>query len=196
MCISSLFPHSHNFQRPLPSSTNTVSNLWTSKETFQSTKLDHISTMASTYSQDETVAAITDYYKFFTKLPYVDPSALHLAPSGGWPSINGTELRKRGKTAEAIELLRHLPYLQHESACDNWTIDAGCVCIQYHKGVCYKDITDDTKRLPDHVIPIAQMADRNGHYLLLDTHTGEKGKPALVQGFAPLSLLTSEELWG
>lgn len=89
-----------------------------------------------------------------------------------------------------------MPYLQHESAGDSWTVDAGCVCIQYHKGVCYKDTTDDTKGLSGHVIPMAHMADRNGHYLLLDTHTGERGKPPLVQGFAALSLLTFEESWG
>lgn len=133
-----------------------------------------IETMAasSTYSRDEIITVVTDFYNFYIRLPYVDTSALVKAPEGGWPNINATELRNRGKTIEAIELLRHLPYLEHTSLRDGWTIDAGSKGIQYHKGACYNDSPESIKSLPRHVIPIADMTDRDGSYLLLDTETG------------------------
>lgn len=127
----------------------------------------------SAYSRDETIAAITDFYAFYIKLPYVDHTALVFPPAGGWPKINATELHKRGKSNEAIELLCHLPYLEHSSIRGGWTIDSGSACIQYHNGVCYNDQPDAVKAFPGHVIPIADMVDRNGSYLLLDTETGK-----------------------
>ena len=69
---------------------------------------------STTYSRDATVAAITDFYKFYIRLPYLDSNALVLAPEdGGWPNIDATELRNRGKSDEVIELLRHLSYIEH-----------------------------------------------------------------------------------
>ncbi|KAH0399183.1 hypothetical protein KCU89_g6472, partial [Aureobasidium melanogenum] len=51
---------------------------------------------STTYSRDATVAAITDFYKFYIRLPYLDSNALVLAPEdGGWPNIDATELRNR-----------------------------------------------------------------------------------------------------
>lgn len=149
------------FQRDL-TITNTVNDYYNS-------------VMASIlYSRDETVAAITDFYKFYLRLPYVSPDALVLAPEGsGWPDINTTELRSRGRSDEAIELLRHLPYLEHPSLRGGWSIDSSSNCIQYHKGVCYNNSVDAIKVLPGHVIPIADPVDREGYYLLLDTQTGK-----------------------
>ncbi|KAG9567447.1 hypothetical protein KCU71_g3796, partial [Aureobasidium melanogenum] len=129
---------------------------------------------STTYSRDETVAAITEFYKFYIRLPYIDPNALVLAPEdGGWPNIDATELRNRGKSDEVIELLRHLPYIEHPSFRGGWTIDSGSDCIQYHKGACYNDSPDLIKSLPGHVIPIADPTDRDGYYLLLDTQSGK-----------------------
>lgn len=129
---------------------------------------------SSTYSRDETIAAITGYYQQFVKMPYLEPSALRLAPEGGWTSINVNELKKRGRTDEAINLLRHLPYLENSGASYGPPIDVGCICIQYHKGSCYDKIIDEVLGLPRHVIPIGGMKDREGHFLLLDTHTGQQ----------------------
>lgn len=129
---------------------------------------------SASYSRDETVAAITDFYKFYTRLPYIDPDALVLAPAdGGWPDINATELRNRGRSDETIEILRHLPYFEHPSLRGGWTIDSSSNCVQYHKGVCYNNSADSIKALPGHVIPIADPTDREGCYLLLDTQTGK-----------------------
>ncbi|KAG9529039.1 hypothetical protein KCU93_g3853, partial [Aureobasidium melanogenum] len=129
---------------------------------------------STTYSRDATVAAITDFYKFYIRLPYLDSNALVLAPEdGGWPNIDATELRNRGKSDEVIELLRHLSYIEHHDFRGGWTIDSGSDCIQYHKGACYNNNPDLIKSLPGHVIPIADPTDRNGCYLLLDTQTGK-----------------------
>lgn len=126
------------------------------------------------HSRDETVAAITDFCKFYIRLPYLNPDALVLAPKdSGWPNIDATELKARGKTDDAIELLRHLPYIEHPSFRGGWTIDLGSECIQYHRGACYNDSPDLIKSLPGHVIPVANPTDRDGYYLLLDTQTGK-----------------------
>ncbi|CAD0107401.1 unnamed protein product, partial [Aureobasidium uvarum] len=124
------------------------------------------------YSRPETIAAITDFYTFYIKLPYLDPGALVFAPTSGWTTIDTTELKARGKTDEVIDLLRHLPYLSHPSTRGGWTIDQGCSHIQYHKGVCYNNTSSAIKHLPSHVIPIAEATDREGMYLILDTFTG------------------------
>ena len=128
---------------------------------------------SSTYCRHETIAAITDFYTFYMRLPYVDPRALVFPPASGWPEINATELHNRGKSNEVIELLQHLPYLENPSIHGGWTIDSESTCIQYHKGVCYNDSPDAIKNLPGYVIPIADMVDRNGSFLLLDTETGK-----------------------
>jgi hypothetical protein len=128
---------------------------------------------SSTSSHDEIIAAITDFYKFYIRLPYLDSNALVFAPENtGWPSVNATELRNRGRSDEAIELLRHLPYLDNPSIRGGWTIDDGSDCIQYHKGACYNNNPDLIKSLPAHIIPIANPTDREGRYLLLDVQTG------------------------
>lgn len=129
-------------------------------------------TSTSIYSRKGTIAAITDFYTFYIRLPYVNPTALVFPPASGWPNINATELQNRGKSNEVIELLRRLPYLEHPSIRGGWTIDSESECIPYHKGVCYNDTPDAVKNLPGHVIPIANMVDRNGSFLLLDTETG------------------------
>lgn len=128
----------------------------------------------STYSRDETVAVITDYYNKLTRLPYVEPDAVRSAPEGGWTSINIEELRKRGKNDEVIELLRHLPYLETSNMGDRWSIIDGSECMQYHKGD-YDDRweMEPIAALPGHIIQISTMTDRNCSCLLMDTHTGK-----------------------
>ncbi|GAB7348911.1 hypothetical protein MBLNU459_g7601t1 [Dothideomycetes sp. NU459] len=124
------------------------------------------------YSPEVTVAAITNFYRTFIKLPYVEPGALRFPPDGGWTEVDADELKRRGKTDAVIDLLRHLPYLENKVQYDRWTIHDGCVGIDYHKGLCYEDNVDPIRNLPAHVIPVAEMLDRNGNHLLLDTHTG------------------------
>jgi hypothetical protein len=99
---------------------------------------------SSTSSRDEIITAITDFYKFYIRLPYLDSNALVFAPENdGWPNVRG-----------------------------GWTIDDGSDCIQYHKGACYNNNPELIKSLPAHIIPIANPTDREGRYLLLDIQTG------------------------
>jgi hypothetical protein len=129
---------------------------------------------SSTSSRREIIAAITDFYEFYNRLPYLKKDALVFAPENdGWPNIDATELRSRGRSEEAIELLCHLPYLENPSIRDGWTIDDGSECIQYHKGACYNNNPDLIKSLPAHIIPIGDPTDRDGCYLLLDIQTGD-----------------------
>jgi hypothetical protein len=156
-------------------SRDTSSNILTLGETLTRLLLYPRQTMAqsSTSSRDEIIATITDFYKFYIRLPYLDSNALVFAPENdGWPDVNATELRTRGRSEEAIELLRHLPYLENPSIRGGWTIDDGSDCIQYHKGACYNNNPELIKSLPAHIIPIADPTDRDGRYLLLDTQTG------------------------
>lgn len=62
------------------------------------------------YSRDDVVAEINSLYKFLTKL-YIPSEAIIYPPLGGWPEITTHELSFLGKTVEAIDLTRHLPFI-------------------------------------------------------------------------------------
>lgn len=68
-----------------------------------------------TYSHTDTIAAVSDYYKFLTTI-YMDDSQVVYPPIGGWPTIINTDpdiLRCLGKSDEVISLLAHLPYIRN-----------------------------------------------------------------------------------
>jgi hypothetical protein len=72
---------------------------------------------AITYSREEAIAAITDYYKFLTRL-YLHESHVVYPPAGGWPAIlnaDPTVLQLLGKSDEVLALLAHLPYVTDET---------------------------------------------------------------------------------
>lgn len=67
-----------------------------------------------TYSRRRTIAAVTDYYNFLTKLYLKDSQVMH-PPATGWPSIVNASLNTRlslGKSEEVFKLLAHLPYIR------------------------------------------------------------------------------------
>jgi hypothetical protein len=67
-----------------------------------------------TYSREATIAAVSDYYNFLTKL-YLKDSQIIYPPAGGWPSITQADpdtLASLGKSAEVLALLAHLPYVR------------------------------------------------------------------------------------
>ncbi|TPX10620.1 uncharacterized protein E0L32_008506 [Thyridium curvatum] len=69
------------------------------------------------YSFDECVAAVRDYYAFLAKM-YMDESEIVDPPEGGWPSIVNAKpetLEGFGKTPEVLKLLAHLPYVREAS---------------------------------------------------------------------------------
>ncbi|KAB5562952.1 hypothetical protein GE09DRAFT_765441 [Coniochaeta sp. 2T2.1] len=64
-----------------------------------------------TYSRQETVAAVTDFYQFLTKM-YMKESQVVYPPEGGWPSIVNCYRDRLGKSDEAVGLLTHPPYIK------------------------------------------------------------------------------------
>lgn len=64
----------------------------------------------ATYSRDDVISSITSLYR---SLPHIDPSDIQSPPPGGWAQITSASLAAKGlhKTDEAVELLRHLPYI-------------------------------------------------------------------------------------
>lgn len=123
-------------------------------------------------SSRELIAAITDFYKLVTKLPYISPTALVHPSDQGWPDINAEELRKRGKTEEVISLLRHLPYLRRPGSGKSrkgWMIGPDTHAIAYCDGEVYEEELDRIQPTPGHCIWVANAADaEHGTALLLD----------------------------
>ncbi|KAI1150294.1 hypothetical protein F4825DRAFT_468251 [Nemania diffusa] len=70
----------------------------------------------STYNQDRIIQALADLYE---GLPHIDPRDVHRAPAGGWPEVTEQSVAARGlrKTAGAVALLRHLPYIAGPTNC-------------------------------------------------------------------------------
>ena len=66
-----------------------------------------------TYSRDEAIAAIREYYKFLCQM-YLNKSDIADPPAGGWPSITMDNLRDLVKSEEVVSLLRHLPCIRLE----------------------------------------------------------------------------------
>ncbi|KAK8022111.1 hypothetical protein PG993_012878 [Apiospora rasikravindrae] len=67
-----------------------------------------------TYSHDETVAAITSYYKLVSKAHAITRnSALLHPPPGGWPELSRPEVvAGLDLSDEVIRLLCHIPYFE------------------------------------------------------------------------------------
>ncbi|TGJ84511.1 hypothetical protein E0Z10_g4227 [Xylaria hypoxylon] len=70
----------------------------------------------TTYKRDTIIQALADLYE---TLPHIDPSGVHRAPEEGWPEITDQSVAACGlrKTAEAVDLLRHLPYITGPTNC-------------------------------------------------------------------------------
>ncbi|OTA55680.1 hypothetical protein K449DRAFT_452636 [Hypoxylon sp. EC38] len=105
---------------------------------------------APSYSHDEIIAAVHEFYVAIIKLPYIDPDALVLPPAVGWPGVREDELRKRGKTDEVVELLRHLPYLRNPGGREKWMLSPDTCEIAYCDGEMYDDIMDELQPTPSH----------------------------------------------
>ncbi|ORY61422.1 uncharacterized protein BCR38DRAFT_440149 [Pseudomassariella vexata] len=92
----------------------------------------------TTSSQDTVVAALVQLYE---NLPHIEPSHVHRAPSEGWPQITIESVAARGlrKTPEAVELLRHLPYIDGPKRC--WI-------APYAYPVDYRFVVSNAKGIP------------------------------------------------
>ena len=66
--------------------------------------------MDPTYSRDECIAAIEDFYAFLKKMYLNVPARIVHPPASGWPNITPEVMNGTGKDKEVVELLRRLPY--------------------------------------------------------------------------------------
>jgi len=92
------------------------------------------------YSREATVAAVSDYYIFLTKL-YLKDSQVVFPPVVEWPSIANADpdtLANLGKMGEVLALLAHLPYIRRPG---NWNDDAegapGCFFAEWQRDTEY-----------------------------------------------------------
>jgi hypothetical protein len=127
------------------------------------------------YDRDEVVANLLSFYNF---LPHVSPSKIHTAPPGGWPEVTEARLavHKIYKSPEAIDLLRHLPYI---SGKEPWIMITALVCdyrcvtlspnAREKPGWLYNAAE---KQWPAWTVQLTDGTDREGHQYILDTTDG------------------------
>jgi hypothetical protein len=148
---------------------------------FNMPELDEIS-----YSREDCIAAVRDYYGFLVKM-YLKDSAIIEPPKDGWPSITPDSLRGLGKTDEVISLLRHLPYITtpYEQGLAKPNGSPFCYWADwksYAEGVTEGRLTTATLKIcsegpdfgddiPSHVIGLT-YGGRQNPVFLLDTELG------------------------
>jgi hypothetical protein len=136
------------------------------------------------YSRDECIAIVRDYYQFLTSL-YLDEEYIIEPPEGGWPTITTDSLRGLGKTDEVIELLRHLPYIAVPSdetfrahgapkaVFADWQEDAR-ITLDGYPAEDLRSVSEGIRRT-EHVPPSVvglTAGGRENRMLLLDTEHG------------------------
>lgn len=137
------------------------------------------------YSRDETVAAIRDYYQFLVKM-FLDEASVIEPPEGGWPEITADALRGMGKTDTVIELLRRLPYIAFPSDGDSpiqggphaafadWRHNAALAASSGDAGEDFRSVSEGARRtahVPAGVVGLT-CGGRENRMLLLDTDIG------------------------
>lgn len=132
----------------------------------------HPSHAETSYSREEVIAAIQDFYELLIKLPFISSKALVLPPKEGWSGVNAQELRRRGKTEEVIGFLQHLPYLRAPQSSRQWMIGPDTVEIAYCDGELYKEWSEENQPVPGHCIMLTEPDARGGLSLVFDTKTG------------------------
>ncbi|KAF3810392.1 hypothetical protein GCG54_00000438 [Colletotrichum gloeosporioides] len=120
-----------------------------------------------------------DYYDFHVSL-HLPERAVKQPPSTGWPEITLENFRPFGKSDLAIEVLRHLPYVENLEYRDNeYNIDRQSNVIDYsawkpgdeYPGKIMEDYFDE-KPISKHKIAITSGYESCGVTFLLDTLTG------------------------
>lgn len=134
------------------------------------------------YSQEVTVAAVTDFYAFLTKM-YLPESAVVHPPPGGWPTL-ASDLRDLGKSDEVLSLLSHLPYIREDTNDGKipQVTPGGCWIDWRMSGIWVREGGSDIDELrtitegpaimehvPESVIGLTMSED---HVFLLDTELG------------------------
>jgi hypothetical protein len=130
------------------------------------------------YDRDEIVADLASFYSF---LPHVSASTVHRAPLGGWPEITEESLAKHGihKSPEAIDLMRHLPYISGDQP---WIMITAYVC-DYRRAALPSEATilegrprwfsnAANKQWPPWTVMLTAGTDREASVHILDTTDG------------------------
>ena len=128
-------------------------------------------------SRDEIVKIVSDFYHFLATFPYFDASYIKVPPPGGWPEEICDSFRKLGKTAEVVDLLKHLPYLTidrdmevfNETPALNYTHPPLLKRIDTD-GDDYR-INPPWEKIPSYVVSLTNGGNY-GVYLLLNMQTG------------------------
>jgi hypothetical protein len=127
------------------------------------------------YDRDKIVADLVSFYNF---LPHVSTSTVYTAPPGGWPEITEASLAAHNihKSPEAIDLLRHLPYI---SGKEPWIMVTTLVC-DYRCVIVSAEAREKPgwlynaaeKQWPAWTVQLTDGTDREGHQYILDTTDG------------------------
>lgn len=130
--------------------------------------------------RDEIVKIITDFYTFLTTYPFLPATAIKTPPSDGWPREYRNVWKKMGKSAELIDLMAHLPYIDDK----DWEWFPETKPINYLNPLNLRRIDHmwedkryifeppgDHNHLPDHVISLT-VGRLYGKWVLLDVKAG------------------------
>ncbi|KAK1770254.1 hypothetical protein QBC33DRAFT_556675 [Phialemonium atrogriseum] len=134
------------------------------------------------------VAPFREFYDFLQRLK-LPANSVKLPPPSGWPNMTPVACAGLDKTPFAIDVLRHLPYIDELHVKSNETnIDYKCNAVDYSKFTSDNFSTyreeefwalewqgvDEEERISGikHVVMIAEGYESGGIVLLLDTFTG------------------------
>ncbi|PGH01142.1 hypothetical protein AJ79_08013 [Helicocarpus griseus UAMH5409] len=127
------------------------------------------------YSQERTVAIITEYYQFLVDRGLLPASAIHYPPVRGWPRLTDNYLAPLGKTSAVNSLIRHLPFVEygdletfkmyHRTAAVDYRTGDGVNYGDFHR--LQEDLGID---IPSHVLIYAKPArEADKRWICFDT---------------------------
>lgn len=146
------------------------------------------------YSEEECITAIRDFYRFLTTL-YLEARFIIEPPEGGWPNITVETFGPMGKSDGVVSLLRQLPYIRRPAGEPGpeimgapwcWMADWPDLCRQLQEGsndaeglkAVTQNLNDvgigwdlQDEAVPAHVIGLT-CGGRDISTMLLDTKVG------------------------
>ncbi|KAL9113308.1 MAG: hypothetical protein Q9227_002643 [Pyrenula ochraceoflavens] len=136
------------------------------------------------YSRDETVAAVTDFYEFLTRI-HIPPTAIKYPPPGGWPELTREDLTFLNKNDDVIDLIRHLPFIKRDDYYDPYEIYEQTTVVDFTGKLLRKEAAskphnsdlfeplEEISTVPSHVLTLATTSGtRDGHFVFIDTSRG------------------------
>ncbi|KAI1140796.1 hypothetical protein F5Y05DRAFT_287078 [Hypoxylon sp. FL0543] len=136
------------------------------------------------YSHDETVAAITSYYKLVSRAHAVstDSTLLHPPPEG-WPQLSADSglVSGLGFSDEALNLIRHIPYFENSDLLQILPDVQPCSYIENQRLLAVANQRNSEQggdggetSPPPHLVLLGQIPQQRefGHDVWLDTKLG------------------------